>query len=353
MTVRDALREGAAALSASETPGLDASLLLAAALGTDRSRLLAMGNDYVGEAPLEGYRSHLASRSQGLPLAYIVGHKEFWGRRFAVDPRVLVPRPDTETLVEAALAIGDAMVRERGEHGGQIRKEFTTESTEEEKIVERRGGGLHISNPNPNPNSPFPSSSSVPSVVGSPCLRGESSNGSSPLRVHDSCCGSGCVAISVAADRPGWQVSGSDLSEGALEVARGNAASLIAPGRPGGAVVFSCSDLLSSVGGPFDLVLANPPYVGSAQTDALLALGWSEPRMALDGGSDGLDLVRRLVDEAARIVAPGGALLVEADGDQAEAIAGLFLSSGFVDIETRRDLGGKARVTVGRKPWRT
>jgi release factor glutamine methyltransferase len=173
------------------------------------------------------------------------------------------------------------------------------------------------------------------------------------LRVHDSCCGSGCVAISVAADRPGWQVSGSDLSEGALEVARGNAAALLAPGRPGGAVVFLRSDLLAMAGGPFDLVLANPPYVSSAQTDALLGLGWSEPRMALDGGADGLDFVRRLVGEACDSVAPGGALLVEADGEQAEAVAGLFRAAGFVDIETRRDLGGKARVTTGRKPWTT
>jgi len=299
MIVRDALRDGAAALSGTETPFLDASLLLADALSTDGTRILAAGPETVEEGPLARYRAGIASRSRGLPLAYIVGHKEFWGRRFMVDPRVLVPRPDTETLVEAALAIGDLIVDAQAK---TIRKRFAAPA----------------------------------------------------LRVHEACCGSGCVAISVAADRPDWSVSASDLSEGALEVARANARALIDPARPGGPLPFIRSDLLSALTrGSFDLILANPPYVGSGKTEALLALGWSEPRMALDGGSDGLDLVRRLVPEAAFALSRGGALLVEADGEQAAEVAALFRASRLTDIEAYRDLGGKARVTSGRKQWTT
>ena len=287
MTVRDALREGAAALAGTETPFLDASLLLADALALDTAGLLASGPESVEEERLELYRARVASRSRGRPVAYILGRKEFWGRDFTVDARVLVPRPDTETLVAAALEIGDSI------------------------------------------------------------------SGGRPLRVHEACCGSGCVAISLAADRPYWEISASDLSAGALDLARANAAALLAPDRPGGALSFEAGDLLASAGRDLDLVVANPPYVPSVEAEALLALGWSEPRMALDGGGDGLDLMRRLVREAALALAPGGALLVEADGEQAEEVARLFHDSRLTDIEVRLDIGGKARVTSGRKPWKT
>jgi release factor glutamine methyltransferase len=293
MTVREALREGADALSGTETAFLDASLLLAEVLGTSHSSLLASWPDEVGEAPLELYRARLGSRARGLPLAYILGRKEFWGRSFHVDDRVLIPRPDTETLVQAALDLGDAISRERA-----------------------------------------------------------------ALRVHEACCGSGCVAISLAAERPDWILSASDLSEGALEVAAANAAALLAAGRSGGPLGLARGDLLSSLspsggrgGPPFDLILANPPYVPSAEARALLRQGWGEPLMALDGGPDGLDLVRRLVPQAVAALAPGGALLVEADGGQAAAVAALFGSAGLIGLGSLRDLGGRERVTSGRKAW--
>jgi release factor glutamine methyltransferase len=293
MNVRDALREGAAALARTETPFLDASLLLADALGTDTTRLLASSPDEVEEAVLERYRSGLASRAKGLPVAYVLGYKEFWGRRFSVDRRVLVPRPDTETLVEASLRIGDALALERG---------------------------------------------AVP-------------------RVHECCVGSGCVAISLAADRPAWEVSASDISEEALEVASANASAILEPSRPGGRLELLRSDLLSALigagGAVFDLVAANPPYIPGLEARVLLDLGWEEPILALDGGEDGLDLIRRLAPEAARALAPGGALLVEADRDQAAEVARIFGAAGFVGIETLRDLGGRARVTSGRMPWTT
>jgi release factor glutamine methyltransferase len=329
MTVRDALREGAAALAGTETPFLDASLLLADALGTNTTRLHASAPEIIAEGVLERFRSRLALRFRGLPVAYILGCKEFWGRRFSVDERVLVPRPDTETLVASALKLGDMIQREREEknNAGAEALSLSAEGAEE-----RAAGPLRLC----------------------ACI--------APLRVHDACTGSGCVAISLAADRPGWSVSASDLSEGALEVAAANAAAILGPdrgagSRPGGELVLTLSDLLESAlprsegGGVFDLIVANPPYVPSSEAEALLKLGWSEPMMALDGGADGIDLVRRLVPQAARALVPGGALLVEADGEQADAVAALFRASRFIEIETIRDLGGRPRVTSGRTPW--
>jgi release factor glutamine methyltransferase len=290
MTVREALREGAAALAGSETPFLDASLLLADALRLGRSELLATGPDELDAAAASAFFGRVAERSRGVPVAYILGRKEFWGRSFLVDRRVLVPRPDTETLVEAALALGDAVA---------------------------------------------------------------AGDGASAPRVHDACSGSGCVAISLAAERPGWRLSASDVSAGALEVARANASALLDPARPGGPVQFAESDLLSSVPGEFDLIVSNPPYVESAEAGRLLGLGWSEPLAALDGGADGLDLIRRLVPRAAAALSPGGALVVEADPSQAGAVAALFRASRLEHVETISDLAGRPRATTGRKPWRS
>jgi len=285
MNARDALREGAAALSGSGTPFLDASLLLAAALGIERDRLLAAGGEALPEPALERYRAAVARRASGEPVAYLLGYKEFWGRRFAVDGRVLVPRPDTEILVQAALDSGDALEVDLGR----------------------------------------------------------------PPRLHEAFCGSGCVAVSVAADRPAWRVSASDISDAALEMASRNASAILPDARPGGPLALGRGDLLDGAVGSFDIVLANPPYVGSAEVRELAAKGWREPVLALDGGPDGLDACRRFLPEAASRIATGGWLLVEADGDQAVELRELFESCGFDAVETLPDLAGIPRVTRGRR----
>lgn len=294
MTVREALREGVAALGASETAFLDASLLLASALGLGRTAILAAGPEEVAGSAYAAYRGLLSERAAGEPVAYLVGEKEFWGRSFLVDRRVLVPRPDTELLVATAIELGDAWCRARSRAG--------------------------CADPRP--------------------------------RVHEACCGSGCVALSIAADRPAWTVSASDLSEPALAVARENAERLLPAHRPGGPCRFATGDLLGGIAGPLDLVVANPPYIPSAQIASLEPSVRAEPWMALDGGADGLDLYRRLVPQAAARLAPGGALLLESDGTQAASLRSLLAEAGFVEISTRRDLAGTERATLGRLPWK-
>lgn len=314
MTRRDALREGIRFLAeegqaCSDSPSLDASLLLASALATTKEGLMTSLPDPIPGDTYIAYRGLLARRARGMPVAYILGRKEFWGHDFLVDERVLIPRPDTELLVELALSLGDRLAKERAADG---------------------------------------------------------------IACHEACTGSGCVAISLALERPAWKVSASDLSTDALAVAEANARLLLPPSfppslphaRPGGPVKFFHADLLHplTAGGRasipveawehYDLVVANPPYVESPEAK-LLSEHWKEPLMALDGGVDGLDPYRRLIPEASRALSPGGWLLVEADPSQASPLALLFTEAGFVDIKNVDDLAGLARVTLGRMPWTT
>lgn len=279
-TYREILNAVSESFSGSETPFLDACLLLAHSLGLSRESLLARLPEQAPPLPA-GFYEAVRRRSEGESIAYILGKKEFFGREFIVDSRVLVPRPDTEILVEAALEFGDLAERD---HPGR-------------------------------------------------------------LAVHDACTGSGAVAVSIAAERPGWTVSASDISEAALEVARANATKLL--GKP---LLLRVSNLLGAVQGTFGIITANPPYVPSHETDALLRQGWKEPRLALDGGIDGLSLIPELISQAYRLLEPGGFLLVETDSLQVPAVCAMFEKAGFVAIFVKRDLAGRDRVTGGRKP---
>lgn len=281
MTYRDFLAARASELTGSETPFLDASLLLADCLGVSRDSLLARLPEAMGAVPPR-FALLWERRLAGEGVAYLLGRKEFFGREFKVDARVLSPRPDTEVLVAAALELGD-------------------------ELAAARGGAA--------------------------------------LRVHDLCTGSGAVALSLAAERPLWSVSASDLSREALEVAAENCGRLL--GRP---LELVQSDLLGKVVGAFDLLTANPPYVPSEEAAALLAKGWAEPRMALDGGPDGLDLVRRLAGQAPQALSPGGILLVEVDSLQAAETRSILERRGFSATRTWKDLSGLDRVVSAKLP---
>jgi release factor glutamine methyltransferase len=306
MTRREALLEGARILAAerrpgTETPSLDASLLLSFALGITRESLIASYPLPLEAAAYEAYLAFIGRRARGESVAYILGRKEFWGRDFAVDARVLVPRPDTELLVETALGLGAKIAADKYRL----------------------------------------------------CAVGEANRKADEVlftRVvcHEACTGSGCVAISVAAEKPDWEVSASDISPGALEVASRNAAALLPPDRPGGALELHLSDLLQAARGPFDLILANPPYVPSSEASHL-ALDFSEPLLALDGGEDGFEPYRRLIPEAASRLSPGGWLALEADPEQASSLREFLSAQGFCEVETLDDLAGRPRVTKGRR----
>ncbi len=264
-----------------ESPRLDAEVLLAFALRSDRMQLVLDATRPLMPDELARFRDLVKRRRAREPVAYLRGEREFYGRVFRVDGRVLVPRPDTETLIDVALA--------------------RTESV-------------------------------------SMCMRG-----------LDLCTGSGCVAITLARQRPTTHLHATDLSAAALAVAQDNALRLGAYN-----VSFGLGDLfagLESRRGTFDLVVANPPYIPTAEVATLPPdIKDFEPRMALDGGPDGLALVRRIVGEAPAFLAPGGVLALEIGAGEAPDVARLLTERGFRDVTSTRDLGRIERVVDGRWP---
>jgi release factor glutamine methyltransferase len=266
-TVDELLHAGIERLRAagSETPRLDVELLLGHAIGADRTVVLAHGGAPVSDAAAARFDSDLARRASGEPVAYIRGFKEFYGIAFSTDPRALIPRPETERLVELA----------------------------EREIVARLTGA---------PRPP----------------------GARPLRIADVGTGCGTVAVALAVTLRRRQmldeieILGTDESTDALSLARENAVGHSVGDR----VRFIEADLLPPVVvDAFDLVVANLPYVPSDTLPGLPVAASFEPPRALDGGSDGLDVIRRLLGRLAEALAPDGVALVEIGSDQATALA--------------------------------
>jgi len=276
MTVREALREGHLRLAdcGIETPQLDASLLLAEALGSTREQVLSRLPDAVDTEALARYRDFVARRARGIPVSYIRGRKEFYSLSFEVGPEVLVPRPDTELLVERALSLA--------------------------------------------------------------------AEGS---RLHDACTGSGCVAVSVSHARPDLEVSASDVSAAVAPVFASNCRRLLRRELP-----FFVSDLLAGVPGTYHVITANPPYLRDSEVGEMKAGGWPEPELALAGGPDGLDVARRLVEQAPERLVAGGHLLLEADPGQMVELERSLSRRGFAGVRRLRDLGGRERVVEARWP---
>jgi release factor glutamine methyltransferase len=293
MTVSQALAEGSATLAVVgiETPGLDASLFLAAIFNTSRSSLIAAGPQPLTEESFAAFSDMLKRRLAGECAAYIIGKKEFYGLEFEVNPSVLVPRPDTELLVETAL---EALWS--GEWGG---------------------GNAALGSGNQ--------------------IQG---------RVLDLCTGSGAVAIALKHEMPEWEVYATDISTEALAVAGNNAARLLPPNS----ITFYQSDLYEAFHSSFSLIVSNPPYIPTAEIPGLSPEVRGEPILALDGGGDGLDLIRRIVSGAPLYLGSGGVLLLEADPRQICSISTLLDQAGFIDIQIHKDLSGKERVIGGKKP---
>jgi release factor glutamine methyltransferase len=258
---------------------LDAELLAAQAFGRTRVELYTHFDQPLGDPELGAYRALVQRRMAGESVAYILGRKEFWSLDLQVDARVLVPRPDTETLVEQALESLKSM-----DSGGEA------------------------------------------------------------LRVADIGTGSGALALALKKERPGDEVFAVDASPDALEVARGNAS------RLGLDVTFLQGDLVSPIAGHglFDLIASNPPYIPSQDIAGLSPEVRREPRLALDGGEDGLVLVRRLASEVRKVLAPRGALAMEIGAGQATLVMEILRAEGYAGIGARRDLAGVERVVFGR-----
>ncbi|MCY3831788.1 MAG: peptide chain release factor N(5)-glutamine methyltransferase [Chloroflexi bacterium] len=271
MTIRRALRSARSALGDSDTADLDAQTLLAHALGVDRACLFAHPDRRLAAAQFCIFQSALERRAAGEPIAYIIGRKGFFDLELLVTPAVLIPRPETELLLEEALRL--------------------TESK-------------------------------------------------SAWRVADIGTGSGALAVTFARQRPRATVFATDISADALAIARQNAE------RAGVSVKALLGDLAAPLierGVGVDLLLANLPYIASGEL-AALAVSRFEPRLALDGGADGLALIRRLLAQIPVVCLPGATVLLEIGANQGAAVADLVAERLATECDILRDYAGLDRI---------
>jgi release factor glutamine methyltransferase len=283
MTVAQARRALTQRLRADaiESPDLDARVLIGHALGLDHAGLISAAAQPLSAADVERIESLARRRLAGEPVARITGTREFWGLPFIVTPDVLVPRPETETAVETALALIGRMAAPR---------------------------------------------------------------------ILDIATGSGAILLALLSALPHARGIGTDIDRQALLVARRNAAQLGLADR----AEFVVSNYGSAIDGGFDLVVSNPPYIATSQIATLQReVRDHDPRLALDGGPDGLSAYRAIVGDAMRLLAPGGYLVFEIGQGQESDVARLLRDTELAPVgEPRRDLAGIARVVVAQAPVR-
>ena len=273
LMVSEALELGSATLP--KRPGIpdprrEASWLLARAWGVEEISLRLHPEREIPSEVDARFRDWLERRAAGEPAHHLTGECEFWGREFTVSPAVLVPRPETELVIQVALDL------------------------------------------------PL----------------------SATARVLDVGTGSGCIAVSLAAERPKWLVSAIDRSWAALEITRANAH------RHGVEMTLHRGDLTGAVAPPWDLVVANLPYIPTADLEELPIEVRRDPASALDGGPDGLDLIRRLLDDLPRLLRPCGGAVLEIGDDQADQVAEIAVAAGLGVARRIKDAGGCDRVIV-------
>lgn len=257
------------------TPHLDAECLLAHALQMHRSHLFAHPEQHVERNTLRRFARLVGARSQGRPVAYLTGEREFWSLRLKVNPATLIPRPETEILVEQALHFVPAAAR---------------------------------------------------------------------WHLLDLGTGSGAIALALAKERPQCRITATDISRPALAVARENAAALGITN-----VEFLQGEWFAPLPGRrYRMIVSNPPYVPDGDPHLDAGDLRFEPQCALNGGSDGLAMIRKIVQQAPAHLDPGSALMLEHGYDQAARVCDLLSTAGFTGIQTCRDLAGTERVSAGR-----
>lgn len=314
----------AAALAASRgrLPASEARLLLGHLLNRPAVWLLTHDDAPLDAATLAAFEALTARRAAGEPIAYLLGHREFFGREFLVSPATLIPRPETELLVEVALRAARKVGADGTAHDGPTGDALPAVADEE---MARRTGAT----------------SGARHAMAQTARRDETRQ-AQPVRLLDLGTGSGCVAIMLALALPAAEVVAVDASREALALAAENAR------RLGARVRFAHSDWFAALAGErFDLIVGNPPYIAAG--DAHLAQGdlRFEPASALASGADGLAALRAIIAAAPAHLTTHGQLWLEHGHDQAAAVITLLQAAGFSALEQHRDLAGIVRVSGG------
>jgi len=297
--LRQALNSAIERLIAANVPSprMNAELLIMFTLDCDRAYLYAHPERELTADETARYDATLARRASGVPAQYITGHQEFWGIDFVVSPAVLIPRPETEHVVEAVLELVSAAEASQSQNQQQDQEPRTGVSAPHE------------------------------------------------LRIVDAGTGSGAIALALARELPFAEIDATDISEEALEIARANAARHELSPR----VAFHHTDLLTGLPlGAFDFVVSNPPYVGESEEDTVqLEVRKFEPRGAVFAGPTGLEVIERLIPQAHAALRTGGWLVFEIGGTIVDGVRRLLAS--WSDVAIKKDLQGIPRVAIARK----
>ena len=296
MHLKPALASAIAQLMAAHVPSprMNAELLLMFTLSCDRACLYAHPERELTGDEQSRYEAALTERARGVPAQYITGHQEFWGMDLIVTPAVLIPRPETEHVIETVLdCVGRAL----------------------------------------------------PSAGSGQALPANSLHIASSLRIADVGTGSGCIALALAKELPQAEIHATDVSTPALEIARANAARHQLESR----IQFHEGDLLAGfANNAFDFIVSNPPYVGESEEDQVqLEVRKFEPRSAVFAGPTGVEVIARLIPQAHAALKPGGWLIMEISGTIAEEVRRLLRDWNQVQI--RPDLQSIPRVVQARK----
>ncbi|MEZ3487704.1 MAG: peptide chain release factor N(5)-glutamine methyltransferase [Lachnospiraceae bacterium] len=298
-TLRQIIEEGTEFLKTAgiEEAALDAWYLLEYTTGISRASYYGEPDRIVDERQARQYMEYIGTRGKRIPLQHITGEQEFMGYPFYVDAHVLIPRQDTETLVEEAVGI-----------------------ILQTAVLEESAGG----------------DEEGAQICGSPEY--------GKVRVLDMCTGSGCILLSILKLCPQAEGEGCDISKDALAVARRNAGRLKVDAR------WICSDLFENWGPRrYDVIVSNPPYIRTEDIEGLKEeVRVHDPRIALDGGADGLCFYRRIIEGSVSHIEDGGYLLFEIGCDQGKDVAELMESRGYQDVVIKKDLPGLDRVVMGR-----
>ncbi|MBN1379834.1 MAG: peptide chain release factor N(5)-glutamine methyltransferase [Gammaproteobacteria bacterium] len=281
ISIKLALQQAIEQLENSPSTSLDAEVLLCHVLQESRSYLFTWPERLLDHQQYTSYRSLLNRRAAGAPIAYIVGEREFWSLPFKVNQHTLIPRPETELLVESALQLGSYLSSQQA------------------------------------------------------------------INVIDLGTGSGCIALSVAREKPDWQIQATDCSAEALQVARYNADRLGI-----GNVEFIQSNWFDALdtATQFDLVLANPPYIAEDAPHLYQGDVRFEPQSALVAGKDGLNAIRILVNESLLRLKKNGWIIFELGYDQADRVIDLVYNAGYNYILFKKDLAGIKRHCIAHRP---
>lgn len=287
MQLKVTLTEANARLAADNLPSprLNAELLLMFVLKCDRAYLFAHPERELTADEISLYKAALAERIRGVPAQYITGHQEFWGMELIVTPAVLIPRPETEHVIESVL-----------------------------------------------------------DCVGRALLPADAAERQQSPRIADVGTGSGCIALALAKELPNAEIHATDISAAALEVAKANAARHQLETR----VQFHRTDLLEGLQPPFDYVVSNPPYVGESEEDQVqLEVRKFEPRSAVFAGPNGTEVIARLISQAHAALRTGGWLVMEISGTIAKEVERLL--QGWENVQIKPDLQSIPRVALAQK----